>query len=142
MRKAEAAHSASTSEVEAIHATGIRIAEAANVVQASKLQQQHQEAMQNLEEEALEVEKHSHQSFLQACGVALQACPTDTLGKLMYLLHLLTGSLSLPGFPMATSPLTIRSRDPILPPATPGDSQLLYTLLGLSNTAHLSMRQR
>ena len=66
--------------------------------------------MRNLEEEALEVEKLSHQSFLQACGAALKACPTDALGKLMYPLHLLTGSLSLLGFPMATSPLTIRSR--------------------------------
>ena len=49
MRKAEATCSASTSEVEVICTTGIRKAEAANVAQASKLQWQHQEAMQNLE---------------------------------------------------------------------------------------------
>ena len=67
------------------------------------------------------MEKHSHQSFLQACGTALNACPTDTLGKLMYPLHLLTGSLSLPGFLMATLPLTIRLRNPI-PPCHPSRS--------------------
>ena len=38
MRKVEATHSASTSEVEVICATGVRKVEAANVVQASKLQ--------------------------------------------------------------------------------------------------------
>ena len=122
IRKAEAACSASTSEVKVIHATRIRKAEAVNVVQASKLQCQHQEAMQNLEEEALEVEKHSWQSFLQACGAALQACPTNALGKLMYPLHLLMGSLSLPGFPLATLPLTLRSKDPIPSPCHPSRS--------------------
>ena len=59
-RKVEATCSASTSEGKVISATGVRKAETANVVQASKLQQQHQEAIWNLEEEALEVEKHSH----------------------------------------------------------------------------------
>ena len=62
-------------------------------MQASKLQWQHQEAMQNLEEEALEVEKDACQSFLWACGVALQACPNEALAKLMYPLHLLMVSL-------------------------------------------------
>ena len=71
MRKVDAMHSASTSEVEIICATGVMKAEAANAVQASKLPWQHQEAMQNLEEEALEVEKHSCQSYPWACGVAL-----------------------------------------------------------------------
>ena len=84
IRKVEAIYLASTSEAEVIRATGIRKAEATNAVQASKLQKQHQEAMQNLEEEALEEEKHVHQSFLQACGAALQACPNNTLAKLMY----------------------------------------------------------
>ena len=64
--------------------------------------------MQNLEEETLEVEKHTHQSFHQACAVALQACPNDTLAKLMYPLHLLMESPSLPGPLMATLPLTAR----------------------------------
>ena len=48
---------------------------------ASKLQWQHHKAMQNLEEEALEEEKHGHQSFLWACEAALQACPSDHSSK-------------------------------------------------------------
>ena len=48
IRKAEAVCLASTSKVEVIWATGIRKAKAANAAQASKLQWQHQEAMQNL----------------------------------------------------------------------------------------------
>ena len=55
IRKAEAVHLASTSKVEVIWATRIRKVKVANAVQASKLQWQHQEAMQNLEEEALEL---------------------------------------------------------------------------------------
>ena len=103
MRKVETAHSTSTSEAEAAHATTVRKAEAASVAQAWKLQQTHQETMQNLEDEALEVEKHACQSFLWACGVALQACPNKALGKLMYPIHLLTGNMSLTGPLMATS---------------------------------------
>ena len=45
IRKAEAVHLASTSKAEVTQATGIRKAEATNAAQASKLQQQHQEAM-------------------------------------------------------------------------------------------------
>ena len=63
IRKREAVHLAFTSKVEVIWATGIRKAKAANAVQASKLQWQHQEAMQNLEEEALKVEKDANQSL-------------------------------------------------------------------------------
>ena len=51
--------------------------------------------MQALEDEALKEESHSHQSFLQACGVALQACPHEALGIPMHPIHLLTGNMSL-----------------------------------------------
>ena len=119
MRKADAVCLASTSKAEVIQATGIRKAKAANAMQASKLQWQHQEAMQNLEEEALEVEKCIHLSFLWACGVALQVCPNEALAKLMYPLNLLMGSLSLPGPLMVTSPLTTRLRNPIPTPHCP-----------------------
>ena len=141
VRKAETAHSTSTSEVEAACTTTVRKAEAASVAQASKLQQTHQETMQNLKDEALEVEKHPCQSFLQACGVALQACPNEALGKLMYPIHLLTGNMSLTGPLMATSPLIIRWQDPICSPATPGGLQLLHTLPGLSGNTCLDVRQ-
>ena len=59
IRKAEAIHLASTSKVEVTQATGIRKAKGTNAVQASKLQWQHEEAMQNLEEEALKEEKRT-----------------------------------------------------------------------------------
>ena len=84
VREAEATHSASAREVEVICATAVRKAEAASVMQTSKLQQDHQETMQTLEDEAIKEEKHTHQSFLQACGVALQALPNEALGVLMY----------------------------------------------------------
>ena len=140
MRKAEATHSASTSEAEDNHTTAIRKAEAASAVQASKLQQVHQETMWNLEDEALEVEKHACQSFLQACGVALQACPNEALEKLMYPIHLLTGNMSLPGLLTATLPVTIKSRDPIPSPCCPRRSTTTTHSPRLSNNTCLDVR--
>ena len=119
MRKVEATRSASTIKAEAVCATAVRKAEAASVVQASKLQQVHQETMQDLEDEALEVEKCACQSFLWACGADLQACPNEALGKPMYPIHLLTGNMSLTSLLTATLPLTIRSKDPIPSPCCP-----------------------
>ena len=83
MREVEATHSASTREAVAACTTTVREAEAARAVQTSKLQQTHLETMQALEDEALKEERHSCQSFLQPCGVALQACPHKALGILM-----------------------------------------------------------
>ena len=134
IRKAEAINLASSSKVEVTWATGIRKAKATNVVQASKLQQQHQEAMQNLEEGAFEEEKCPHQSYLQACGAALQACPSNALAKLMYPLHLLMGSQSLPRPLMVTSPLTARSRNPVTSPHCPSRPIIMCPLPGLNNT--------
>ena len=65
--------------------------------------------MQTLEDEAIEEEKCACQSFLQACGAALQACPNEALGVLMYPIHLLTGNMSLTSLLMAAPQLTIRS---------------------------------
>ena len=113
IREAEATHAASTREVEVIHATAVRKAEAVRVAQTSKLQQVHQETIQTLEDEAIEKEKHAHQSLLQACEAALQACPNKSLGVLMYHIHLLTGNMSLTSLLMAASQLTIKLRDPI-----------------------------
>ena len=64
MREVETTCSSSTREVEAAHDTVVREAEAARVLQTSKLQQTHLETMQALEDEALNKERHSHQSFL------------------------------------------------------------------------------
>ena len=133
IRTVEAVHLASTSRVEVTKATSIRRAKAANAAQASKLQWQHQESMQNLEEEALEEEKCVHQSFLWACGAALQACPNHALAKLMYPLHLFMRSPSLPGPLMETSPFTARLRNPVTSPITPVGLPLLCPFPGLNN---------
>ena len=119
MREVEATHLASTRETEATHATMVRETEAIRAAQTSKLQQTHMDIMQALEDEALKEEKHSHQSFLQACGVALQACPNETLGIPMYPIHLLIGNMSLTSLLMAAPHLPISSRDPISSPSHP-----------------------
>ena len=116
IREAEAAFSVSTRGAEVIHASAVRKAEAASVAQSSKLQQVHQETIQTLEDEAIEEEKCAHQSFLWACGVALQACPNEALGVVMHPIHWLTGNMSLTSLLMATPQLTIRLRDPISSP--------------------------
>ena len=119
MREAEATHLASAREVEATHATMVREAEATRAAQTSKLQQTHLETMRALEDEALKEERCSHQSFLLAHGVALQAWPNEALGILMYPIHLLTGNMSLTGLLTAASQLPIGPRDPISSPSCP-----------------------
>ena len=99
--------------MESAHMKAVREAEATSVAQASKLPQVHQETMQTLEEEAIKEKECAHQSFLWACGTALQACPTEDLGILMYPIHLLMGNMSLTGLLMAAPWVTISSRDPI-----------------------------
>ena len=69
--------------------------ESYSVAQAHSIQQSHSEDMQHLKIDALEEEGRDHLSFLSACGVALQACPQNAPGVLMYPLHLLTGNMSL-----------------------------------------------
>ena len=75
-----------------------------------------------------------HQSFFQAHGAALQACPNEALAKLMYPLHLLMGSPSLPSPLMATLPLTARSKNPFPSPINPADLQLQFLLPGPNDT--------
>ena len=65
---------------------------------------------------------------------ALQACPSEVLAKLMYPLHLLMGSPSLPGPLMVTLLLTARSKNPITSPIAPADLQLWCPLPGLNDT--------
>ena len=119
MREVEADSSASPREAEAAHATAVREAEAARMAQTCKLWQAHLETMQTLEDKALKEKRHSSLSFPWACGVALQACPNEALGILMYSIHLLTGNMSLSGLLMAALQLTIGSRDPIHSPSHP-----------------------
>ena len=53
------------------------------------------ESMQDLECKAIEKEGWDCLSFLEAHGVALQACPTEVQGVLVYPLQLLMGNVSL-----------------------------------------------
>ena len=79
MKRMEVNCLASLNEVKAYHIAGIWKAKAANAASASKLHQQHQWAMQCLGEDDLEVEKQAQQSFLQAHGLVLQACPNKAM---------------------------------------------------------------
>ena len=78
--EAEATCAATIQEAEAKCAVTIREVETACVDCAHKLQQWHGESMQNIEREAIEEEGWDDQSFLNACGVALQACPPKHVG--------------------------------------------------------------
>ena len=71
-------------EVKAHCAAAIREAEAASVDHTHTLQQSLGESMQDLEHDTIEKEEWDCQSFLQACRVALQACPSKAHRLLMY----------------------------------------------------------
>ena len=73
----------------------IKEGESYSTAQACSIQQSHLEGMQCLKMDALEEEGRDCLSFLSTCGVALQACPPNALGILMYPLHLLTGNMPL-----------------------------------------------
>ena len=59
--------------------------------------------MEGLEREAIEEEERDCQSFLIASGAALQVCPLEAHGVLVYPLQLLTGNMSLAAL-LAISP--------------------------------------
>ena len=80
---------------------------------AFDLQQAHGETIQALESQTIKEDGQAHQSFLQASGVVLQACPAEVLGVLMYPIQLLTGNMSLTGLLTATPQQTISLRGPI-----------------------------
>ena len=83
IREVETNCSTSIMEAEGGHSTAVREVEATCVAHTLDLQQAHGEAIRVLESEAIEEDGQAHQSFLQACGAALQACPTESLGILM-----------------------------------------------------------
>ena len=75
------------------------------------------------------MKKSVHQSFLWACGVALQDCPNEALTNLMYLLHLLMGSPPLPSPLMVTLQSRVK-RILFPPPIAPADLPLWCPLPG------------
>ena len=117
IREAETNCSTSIMEAEGGHVTAIREVEAACVAHALDLQQTHGETIWALENEAIKEDRWAHQSFLQACRVALWTCPVEALGVLMYPIQLLTGNMSLTGLLMATPQQTINLRGPIPSPS-------------------------
>ena len=101
----EAKYADAIGEAETKCAVTIREAEATCVDLACTLQQLHRESMQNIEREVIEDEGWDHQSFLSTCGMALQVCPPEAHGVLMYPLQLLTGNMSMAALLVTTTQL-------------------------------------
>ena len=138
IREVEANHSTSILEVEGCHTTAVKEVEAVCVAHAFDLKQAHGETIWALESEAIKEDRQAWQAFLQACRVALQACPAEALGVLMHPIQLLTGNMSLTGLLMAASKQTINRGVPS--PRLPALKGPLWwhTPQGLnSHTAHL-----
>ena len=90
-------------DAEATCTAAIREAEATCADCACTPQQSHGECMQDIEREAIEEEGRDCQSFLTACGAALQTCAPEACGIFMYPLQLLMGNISLAAL-LAISP--------------------------------------
>ena len=73
----------------------LREAESCCMDPAHIIQQSHSDNMQHLEREAIEEEEKDHQSFLSACGMALQVCPLKAQEVLICHLQMLMGNMSL-----------------------------------------------
>ena len=109
----------------------IKEKEVCHATQAYTLEKSHEESMLNLEHETLAEEGHDHQAFMEACSIALWACPLKAHRVLMYPLQLLTGNMQLATmlatrlqpatvgrkWPSTVSPLTV-SRMPAPPTGT------------------------
>ena len=95
IREAKAHCGTAIREAEACYTTANREEKARCADHACSIQQLHSDSMQCLKREALKEEGKDCQSFLATCGAALQACPPEDHGVLMYPLQLLTGNMSL-----------------------------------------------
>ena len=111
--EAEAKYADTIREVETKCTATIREAEATCADCVHTLQQSHRKSMQNIEREAIEEEGHDQHSFLSTCGVALQACPPEACGVLLFPLQLLTRNMSLATLLLTTSQLAITMGEPI-----------------------------
>ena len=104
-------------DAEAKCAATIREAETACMDHTHTLQWSLDESMEDLECKAIEKEGQDCQSFLEACGMALEACLTEVQGVLMCPVQLLMGNMSLATLLAATGQLATPIGRPI--PATP-----------------------
>ena len=80
IKEAKAHCAAVIQDAEATHAVAIREVEITCAGHTCTLQQSLGESMQDLECKAIEKEGQDCQSFLEACRVALQACPPKPMG--------------------------------------------------------------
>ena len=110
VREAEGHCTTTITEAEACCAADIREAESHSADHACATQQSHIDNIQHLEREAIQEEGKNCQSFLAACGMALQICPLEAWGILMCLLQLLMGNMSL-AILLAISPWTPTARE-------------------------------
>ena len=140
IKEAEAVQAVAIREVKACYANIIQDAKAtcartirkvktACTEHACTLQQAHRDSMEGLEREAINEEEQDCQSFLTACGVALQICPPGACRVLMYPLQLLMGNMS--GCPLGHLPPTLHQNVGTCPyKSPPNHSSRAHTLLG------------
>ena len=113
IRKAEAA----IKQAKTCYEDVIKEAKTCCTAQAHNLELSHKESVLKLEHEVLTEEGHDHQVFMEACSAALQACPAETHGALVYPLLILTDNMLLVAMLASTPPLTIVGGE--LPVAVP-----------------------
>ena len=110
IRKAEAA----VQQAKSCYEDMIKEAKTLHTAEAHDMELSNEESVLKLEHKALMEEGHSHQVFVEACGTALQACPTKTRGALMYPFLLLTDNVPLAGMMASTPQLTSVGKEPLV----------------------------
>ena len=102
-------------EAETQYEVTVKEAETHHTTEAHDLEQSHKESVLKLECKALVEEGHDHQTFVEACGTAVWACPAKAHGALMYPLLLLTGDVPLAAMLAATLQLaTVHGELPLI----------------------------
>ena len=119
IREADTNHSTSIMEVEGGHSTTVKRYRSYLCGTCTlDLQQAYGEAIRTLINEAIKEDGWACQSFLWACRVALQVCPTESLGIFVYPIQLLAVNMSFTGVLDGCTPQqTISLRGPILSPS-------------------------
>ena len=150
IKEAEVWHAATIREAEAAIKEGethqkitIKEAETHHATQPYNLEQSHKESVLKLECKELVEEGHDHQAFVEACSTALQACPFEDHGVLMYPLLLLTCNVPLAAM-VATTPKLATAGGELLLTASPptGPRMPAPQAEPNSSTNHLTRRQK
>ena len=125
IKEAKAVCAHSIQEAKTSCSTAIREAEAWGASQAGSIQQSHAEAIQHLEEEAIEEESKGQVNILSSCQAALQTGPSKFCSMLVAFYHILLAHapMSHPfSIPLGTSPSQQGSAPRISSPLVPGCS--------------------